>query len=142
MIAPKPDEESADLSRLVDLTEGFFRPGGLMEVACRGTDFEFEVRPQQREMARAVAGALARGRHLAVEAGTGVGKSFAYLVPLVLAATLRKIPAVVSTYTIGLQEQLMHKDLPFLQQHLGVPFKAVLVKGRSNYLCLRRLARA
>ena len=142
MIAPKPDEESADLSRLVDLTEGFFRPGGLMEVACRGTDFEFEVRPQQREMARAVAGALAGGRHLAVEAGTGVGKSFAYLVPLVLAATLRKIPAVVSTYTIGLQEQLMHKDLPFLQQHLGVPFKAVLVKGRSNYLCLRRLARA
>lgn len=113
-----------------------------MEQACRGTDFEFEVRPQQREMARAVAESLAGGRHLAVEAGTGVGKSFAYLVPLILAATLRKQPAVVSTYTISLQEQLMHKDIPFLREHLGVPFKAVLVKGRSNYLCLRRLARA
>jgi ATP-dependent DNA helicase DinG len=113
-----------------------------MEQACRGTDFEFEVRPQQREMALAVAESLASGRHLAVEAGTGVGKSFAYLVPMILAATLRKQPAVVSTYTIGLQEQLMLKDLPFLQSHLGTPFKAVLVKGRSNYLCLRRLARA
>ncbi len=113
-----------------------------MEEACRGTAFEFEVRPQQREMARAVAEALTAGRHLAVEAGTGVGKSFAYLVPILLAAHLRKSPGVVSTYTIGLQEQLMHKDLPFLQEHLGIPFKAVLVKGRGNYLCLRRLARA
>lgn len=144
MIAPQPasNDEPIDLSALVDLTDDFFRPGGRMELACRGTDFDFEVRPQQREMARAVAEAMAAGRHLAVEAGTGVGKSFAYLVPMILAATLRKMPAVVSTYTIGLQEQLMHKDLPFLQQHLGTPFKAVLVKGRSNYLCLRRLARA
>lgn len=142
MIAPAPEQPPADLSRLVDLTDAFFRPGGRMEQACRGTDFAFEVRPQQREMARAVAESFARGRHLAVEAGTGVGKSFAYLVPLILAATLRKQPAVVSTYTISLQEQLMQKDLPFLRAHLGVPFKAVLVKGRSNYLCLRRLARA
>jgi ATP-dependent DNA helicase DinG len=144
VIAPQPESnpEPADLSQLVELTESFFRPGGRMEQACRGTDFDYEVRPQQRAMARAVAEALAAGRHLAVEAGTGVGKSFAYLVPMILAATLRKQPAVVSTYTISLQEQLMHKDLPFLREHLGVPFKPVLVKGRSNYLCLRRLARA
>ncbi len=141
MIAPKTEEDPPDLSALVEMTDAFFRPGGLMEKACRGTDFTFEVRPQQREMALAVAQSLAAGRHLAVEAGTGVGKSFAYLVPMILAATLRKMPAVVATYTIGLQEQLMLKDIPFLRDHLGTPFKAVLVKGRSNYLCLRRLAR-
>lgn len=142
MIAPKSEEDDApDLSKLVEMTDAFFKPGGLMEKACRGTDFTFEVRPQQREMALAVAASLAAGSHLAVEAGTGVGKSFAYLVPMILAATLCKKPAVVATYTIGLQEQLMLKDIPFLRDHLGTPFKAVLVKGRSNYLCLRRLAR-
>jgi ATP-dependent DNA helicase DinG len=139
---PAPASAAAPEVDLRAAVDGFFRPGGLMEQACRGTDFTFEVRPQQREMALAVTEALQQGRHLAVEAGTGVGKSFAYLVPLILAAKARKIQVVVSTYTIGLQEQLMYKDIPFLQQHLGVPFKAVLVKGRSNYLCLRRLARA
>ncbi|MEM7391599.1 MAG: helicase C-terminal domain-containing protein, partial [Verrucomicrobiota bacterium] len=78
---------------------------------------------------------------LAVEAGTGVGKSFAYLVPIIKAAVEREIQVVVSTYTISLQEQLMYKDVPFLQKHLGIPFKAALVKGRGNYLCLRRLDR-
>lgn len=136
---PVPVPPPLDLRRAVD---EFFRPGGLMEKASHGSGFAFEVRPQQREMALAVAEALEQGRHLAVEAGTGVGKSFAYLVPLILAARARQVQAVVSTYTIGLQEQLMYKDIPFLQQHLGVPFKAVLMKGRSNYLCLRRLARA
>ena len=93
-------------------------------------------------MAQAVAQALSNAQHLIVEAGTGVGKSFAYLVPLALAAQARNIQVIVSTYTIALQEQLMGKDIPFLQKHLGVDFKAVLVKGRSNYLCLRRLVRA
>ncbi len=113
-----------------------------MEQAGAREGFPFEARPQQRAMALAVADAIERGRHLAVEAGTGVGKSFAYLVPLILAAKLKNVQVVVSTYTIGLQEQLIQKDIPFLQRHLGVEFKAVLVKGRGNYLCLRRLARA
>lgn len=141
MIAPNPisDAQHGSLYQQVD---EFFRPGGLMEQAGAAEDFPFEVRPQQRQMALAIAEAIENERHLAVEAGTGVGKSFAYLVPLILAAKMRSVQVVVSTYTIGLQEQLIQKDIPFLHRHLGVDFKAVLVKGRSNYLCLRRLARA
>jgi ATP-dependent DNA helicase DinG len=123
-------------------TEGFFAPGGGLERAHEGSDFPFEIRPQQQQMARAVAEACANSCHLAVEAGTGVGKSFAYLVPLILNALAQNTRAVVATYTITLQEQLMEKDIPFLRKALGVDFKARLVKGRSNYLCLRRLARA
>jgi ATP-dependent DNA helicase DinG len=100
----------------------------------------YEPRPQQLEMADAVADAITGGHHLMVEAGTGVGKSFAYLVPAVLAATKGKdCRVVVSTHTISLQEQLVRKDLPFLQGALPAPFTATLVKGRSNYLSLRRL---
>jgi ATP-dependent DNA helicase DinG len=100
----------------------------------------YEVRPQQLEMADAVARAIASSRHLMVEAGTGVGKSFAYLVPAILAALADKeCRVVVSTHTISLQEQLIHKDIPFLQSVLPRPFSAVLVKGRGNYLSMRRL---
>jgi ATP-dependent DNA helicase DinG len=120
----------------------FFAPGGALEQAHAGAEFPFEIRPQQQRMARAVAEACANSCHLAVEAGTGVGKSFAYLVPLILNAVSRNERAVVATYTITLQEQLIEKDLPFLKKALGVDFRARLVKGRSNYLCLRRLARA
>ena len=120
----------------------FFRPGGAFEAGCRGEPFPYEHRPQQLRMADAVADALAAGRHIAVEAGTGVGKSFAYLVPAILASVERKQRSVVSTCTISLQEQLMSKDIPFLRAHLGVEFNAVLVKGRGNYLCRRRLDRA
>lgn len=123
-------------------TERFFSAGGALEQAHAGDDFPFEIRPQQQQMARAVAEACANSCHLAVEAGTGVGKSFAYLVPLVLNALAQQVRAVVATYTITLQEQLIEKDLPFLKKALGADFKARLVKGRSNYLCLRRLARA
>ena len=123
-------------------TEGVFGPGGGLGQARDGGAFPFEIRPQQQKMARAVAEACANSCHLAVEAGTGVGKSFAYLVPLILSAVAQNVRAVVATYTITLQEQLMEKDIPFLQKALGVEFKARLVKGRSNYLCLRRLARA
>ncbi len=99
----------------------------------------YEARPQQLEMAEAVATAIAGKRHLMVEAGTGVGKSFAYLVPALLAATSTKdCRVVVSTHTISLQEQLLRKDLPFLQAVMPVPFRAALVKGRGNYLSLRR----
>ena len=108
----------------------------------------YEHRPQQLVMAEAVAKAIASGRHLIVEAGTGVGKSFAYLVPAILAATDPDVPAkdrrraVISTHTISLQEQLMQKDIPFLRSVMPLEFTAVLVKGRGNYLSLRRLKNA
>jgi len=90
-------------------------------------------------MASAAERALAEGRHLAVEAGTGVGKSFAYLVPAIELARRRKCRVLVSTYTIALQEQLINKDIPFLAKCLPHSFTAVLAKGRGNYLCKRRL---
>jgi ATP-dependent DNA helicase DinG len=100
----------------------------------------YEPRPQQLEMAEAVAAAIAERKHLMVEAGTGVGKSFAYLVPAALAASAdRNCRVVISTHTISLQEQLVRKDIPFLQSVLPQEFNAVLVKGRSNYISLRRL---
>ncbi|MGZ4965575.1 MAG: ATP-dependent DNA helicase [Chthoniobacterales bacterium] len=102
----------------------------------------FEYRPQQREMAMAVARVLEEERHLVVEAGTGVGKSIAYLVPAILFALEQKKKAVVSTYTINLQEQLLYKDIPILNKILPVEFEAALMKGRQNYLCPRRLQRA
>ena len=90
-------------------------------------------------MAEAVAEAIERPGHLVVEAGTGVGKSFAYLVPAILAAVEQKKKVVVSTHTIALQEQLLRKDIPFLRSVMPQEFSAVLVKGRSNYISLRRL---
>ncbi|MDX2035441.1 MAG: ATP-dependent DNA helicase [Isosphaeraceae bacterium] len=102
----------------------------------------FEPRPQQLEMARAVARAVEGEHHLMVEAGTGVGKSFAYLVPAVMAAVRLGKKVVVSTHTISLQEQLIQKDIPFLRAVMPEEFTAVLVKGRSNYISLRRLDHA
>lgn len=102
----------------------------------------FEFRPQQQAMAVAVARALERGEHLAVEAGTGVGKSLAYLVPSILFAVARQKKAVICTHTINLQEQLTEKDLPMLAQVLPVRFEFQMLKGRSNYLCRRRLHKA
>jgi ATP-dependent DNA helicase DinG len=127
----------------------------------------YEERPEQLEMARAVAAAIEGRRHLIVEAGTGVGKSFAYLAPAILAATeappaydedddnrlqFTKLPRddkdrpirriVVSTHTIALQEQLVEKDIPLLRAVMPNEFTAVLVKGRGNYVSLRRLKAA
>ena len=128
----------------------------------------YEHRDEQLQMARAVDLAIAQKHHLIVEAGTGVGKSFAYLVPAILASASQEAPAsqdapaagadengrpnggpqpgkkarpkvVISTHTISLQEQILHKDLPFLNSVIPLEFTAVLVKGRRNYLCLRRL---
>ena len=97
-------------------------------------------------MAAAVERAIDTESHLLVEAGTGVGKSFAYLVPAILSATAnqakegdKKKSLVVSTNTISLQEQLIGRDIPFLNSVLPVEFSAVLAKGRSNYISLRRL---
>ena len=106
----------------------------------KATNFEF--RPQQQEMAVAVARALEEDRHLVVEAGTGVGKSLAYLVPAILFALEQHKKAIVSTHTINLQEQLLYKDIPILKKILPVEFDAALMKGRQNYLCPRRLERA
>lgn len=97
-----------------------------------------EDRPGQREMCAAVAGALEGERHLLVEAGTGVGKSLAYLVPAILSGKR----VVVTTATKALQDQLVGKDVPFLQEHLGADFEAVVLKGRANYLCMARLREA
>lgn len=137
----------------------------------------YEHRPQQLEMARAVTAALQAERHLVAEAGTGTGKSFAYLVPAILHATRsqgeavrsqgaagsrhpeerqglaaekrqeqekgkEKSRVVISTHTIALQEQLVRKDLPLLNSIIPREFAAVLVKGRSNYISLRRLEQA
>jgi ATP-dependent DNA helicase DinG len=105
----------------------------------------YEHRPQQLRMAEAVTQAIDQESHLLVEAGTGVGKSFAYLVPAILAVTAQKKEKgprkrlIVSTNTISLQEQLITRDIPFLNAVLPVEFSAVLVKGRSNYISLRRM---
>src|SRR5262245_37899001 len=101
---------------------------------------QYESRPQQLAMAEAVAQAIADRRHLMVEAGTGVGKSFAYLAPALEAALEdERFRVVVSTHTINLQQQLIEKDIPFLLSLLPKPVHAMLVKGRSNYLSKRRL---
>lgn len=98
----------------------------------------YEHRTEQVEMLKAVANALSTGGHLMVEAGTGVGKSFAYLVPAALFAYQNNTRVVVSTNTINLQDQLIKKDIPDLQAALNLNVRAAVLKGRSNYLCPRR----
>jgi ATP-dependent DNA helicase DinG len=116
----------------------------------------YETREEQLQMADAVSVALDSNKHLLAEAGTGVGKSFAYLVPAILFATSgesadilddgsvkkRNRRVVISTHTISLQEQLVHKDLPLLNAVIPREFSSVLVKGRGNYLSLRRMQQA
>ena len=128
-----PNGNGHDLTAQV---ERIFAPGGILSKSRN-----FEYRPQQQKMAVAVAEALQRGEHLVVEAGTGVGKSLAYLIPSILFAVAARKKAVVSTNTINLQEQLIEKDLPMLARILPVKFDFTMLKGRQNYLCTRRLAR-
>lgn len=99
----------------------------------------YEMRAQQIEMLREITTALSTGQHLMVEAGTGTGKSFAYLVPAALWACQNDMRVVISTNTINLQDQLVKKDIPDLRAALGLDLRAVVLKGRSNYLCPRRL---
>src|SRR5437773_9933907 len=124
-------------SQVVQRVHAFFSENGPLSKARN-----FEFRPQQQEMAARVAQALEEERHLVVEAGTGVGKSLAYLVPAILFALEQHKKAIVSTHTINLQEQLLDKDIPILKKILPVEFEAALMKGRQNYLCPRRLERA
>src|SRR5882724_8099419 len=122
---------------LISQVSDIFSPSGILSKASN-----FEFRPQQQEMAVAVARALQNREHLAVEAGTGVGKSLAYLIPAILFAVQKSKKAVISTHTINLQEQLTQKDLPMLARVLPVKFDFTMLKGRGNYLCTRRLHKA
>src|SRR6266699_7278450 len=124
-------------TEFVERVRAFFSDNGPLSKAKN-----FEFRPQQQEMAAAVARALEEERHLVVEAGTGVGKLLAYLGPAVQFALEEKKKAIISTHTINLQEQLLYKDIPILQKVLPETFEAALIKGRQNYVCPRRLLRA
>lgn len=138
MISVVESQPAGSETDLVYQVERIFSPSGILS---RASNFEF--RPQQQQMAVAVARALEQGQHLAVEAGTGVGKSLAYLVPSILFAVANKKKAVISTHTINLQEQLTRNDLPLLEKVLRpAEFKFALLKGRNNYLCTRRLHKA
>ncbi len=121
----------------LDLEEAtaLLQPGGALASSFNN----FEHRSQQVEMLRAVGDALGEGHHLLVEAGTGTGKSMAYLLPAALFAKQNDTRVVISTNTINLQDQLLYKDIPDLQKALGEPVSAVVLKGRNNYLCPRRL---
>jgi ATP-dependent DNA helicase DinG len=118
--------------------EEIFGRGGL--IARAHPDYEF--RPGQIQMAEAVLRAFEERRHLLVEAGTGTGKTLAYLVPAIAAAVARGERVIISTGTKNLQEQLMEKDIPFLQRVLPKKFTAAYMKGRNNYACLQRIKRA
>ena len=124
-------------SDFVERVQTVFAHDGLLAKARN-----FEYRPQQQAMGAAVASALEEQRHLVVEAGTGVGKSLAYLIPAALFAVEQGKKAVISTHTINLQEQLLHKDIPIVKKILPIEFDAALMKGRQNYVCGRRLDRA
>src|SRR5947209_3245482 len=106
-------------------------PGGIISRRLPG----YESRPSQVAMAETVATALEAGRHAVIEGGTGVGKSLAYLIPAIYSGT----KVIISTTNKALQDQLVGKDIPFLQHALPREVMAALVKGRSNYLCLDRL---
>ena len=102
----------------------------------------FEHRPQQMEMAQAVETALSKAKHIIVEAGTGTGKSLAYLIPAILWALENNKKVLISTYTKTLQQQIINHDIPFLSKKLGIPFQYALCMGNENYLSLRRLKRS
>jgi len=115
----------------------FFSDGGKL-----GKAKGYESRPGQAKMAERVAEIIEDRRHLVVEAGTGTGKSLAYLVPAAYAAQELGKKAIISTYTIHLQEQLFGKDVPIVQSLVPFEFTAALLKGRQNYLCPHRLKKA
>lgn len=130
-IEPAGDPTPLDIEEISALIE----PGGLFSRHFPN----FEHRPQQVAMLQAVAEALSEGRHLLVEAGTGTGKSMAYLIPAAMWALQNNQRVVISTNTINLQDQLINKDIPDLREVLNIDLRATVVKGRSNYLCPRRL---
>ena len=114
-------------SDFADRVEAIFSAAGLLAKAKN-----FEMRPQQQQMAGAIARALEDEEHLVTEAGTGVGKSLAYLVPGILFAIEQHKKAIISTHTINLQEQLLYKDIPILKKILPVEFEAARIEGDAN----------
>jgi ATP-dependent DNA helicase DinG len=130
-LVPVDNRTALDTDALTAMLE----PGGALERSFTG----FEYRPQQVEMMQAVVHAFNHSQHLVVEAGTGTGKSIAYLLPAVYWAAQNGERVVVSTNTINLQDQLYGKDIPDLRDLLSCDVRAAVLKGRSNYLCLRRL---
>ncbi len=128
---PERQEVAVDPQEIDDI----FRDGGVFS----GAFPDYQERPGQMAMARSVAASLNQGDIAALEAGTGVGKSYAYLVPSILWAVRNRGRVVISTATIPLGEQLVHRDLPALQRVLGVDFRFALIQGRGNYACRRKL---
>ena len=120
-----------DRDEVVNLVES----GGAISKALR----DFEVRAEQKGMLGDIVDAYNEGKTALIEAGTGTGKSMAYLIPALLWASQEKERTVISTRTINLQEQLMGKDIPFLLKALGLDLRATIVKGMNNYVCLRKL---
>lgn len=125
-----PGDKKTDLQS----PEQFFSHEGLLK---KNKD-DFELREEQKKMAEIVFQAFSTEKHLFAEAGTGTGKSFAYLYPAILQALLEEKRVVISTQTIALQEQIFLKDLPFLEEILNVRLRKAIAKGRGNYLCLRK----
>ena len=122
-------------------TESFFGENSPLRNANApdGVAFKYEPRQQQVDMAYAVADAFDNNENLCIEAPTGVGKTFAYLVPAFFHACQTEKPVVITTHTISLQDQILNRDIPLLAKFLNVKIDAVVAKGRSNYLCLRKL---
>ena len=133
-------EESVKEVEVVVATEQFFADGTPLEHAAEHGGPVYEKRLQQTAMARMTADSLEECHNLCIEAPTGVGKSFAYLVPSVYYAVGNQHPVIISTETISLQEQLIDKDIPLLKKLIDVEFSAAIAKGRSNYICRRRLS--
>jgi ATP-dependent DNA helicase DinG len=124
--------KKAAMAKSEEITvDGIFGPGGLLESSHSG----YEFRPSQLEMARIVEEAFQRHQHAVIEAGTGTGKTLAYLIPAIRSG--RRV--VVSTATKSLQEQLFQKDVPFLQKYFAPNLKAALMKGRTNFLCRQKV---
>src|ERR1700691_5389939 len=145
MIGIREDTAPPSPSRAPALAAQAFREGGWIEA-----DLGLEHRPGQERMARAVAAAFRDDQALLVEAGTGIGKSLAYLVPGIIHATDCGRQLIVSTHTISLQEQVAEKDIPLCRRLFGaVPelgryagFQSTILVGKSNYLCTTRLSHA
>ncbi|WP_367306276.1 helicase C-terminal domain-containing protein [Alicyclobacillus acidocaldarius] len=140
--SPRPDERAAPpmpdrakLDEIVRKARDMLMPGGPLAASLPG----FEARPGQLAMVEAVAQALAEGKHAMVEAGTGTGKSLAYLVPAALIAMATGEPVVVSTHTLSLQDQIAERDFPLLRRIFGDELRLVVQKGRNNYVCLRKV---
>jgi len=127
-----PQEDLAPLD--VEEISALLEPGGIFAHQFS----QYEYRPQQVDMLRAIAFALSNQHHLIVEAGTGTGKSIAYLIPAAIWSIQNNQRVVISTNTINLQDQLINKDIPDLINALGINLHAVVLKGRSNYFCPRR----